>query len=312
MTVSARPTAQVGCMSSPMRAAARSASPAAWACSSALSAMPFAWYQDAARRWSSGRSTGSSGSSATSSSRKRWWTRYHLSSSSIGWRKRFWRVGPMEPPGRVGGLEHGVTQRGGEPIEDRGPDEELDLLAGQRVEHLGAEVLREVRVAAVRSDGRPSGGARLHRERGEVQVRPPSPLFERSAPRPGRRAGRYRCGGAARRPPSARGPGRTAPARRGDRCARILRGGPPRRRAGGHEQAMLLGKLCIAIWVTMSNASGLVTASAWSMASVNGSRLLHPRVESGHHRVGRADGPPAPLAPRAEGGRSGRGRPPPS
>ena len=58
-----------------------------------------------------------------------------------------------EPHRRVVAVEHRVTQRGAQSIEDRGPGEERDLLSRQGVEHLGAEVLREVRVAAARRDG---------------------------------------------------------------------------------------------------------------------------------------------------------------
>ena len=176
-TVSDRPLAQTGWISWPMRATARSMSPAACACSSALSAMPFASYQAAARPWSSGTRAGSlRPSSARSRSRKSWWRRYQL--------VRRGRRGGGRGSGRSicsshraesVRLEHRIAQRRAQSVEHRRAGEERDLLgaAGGRAPRSGStrpgtDGCRAVPPAAA------GAGPRLHGEGRQVQTGRPA------------------------------------------------------------------------------------------------------------------------------------------
>ena len=167
-----------------MRATARSASPAARACSSALSAMPFASYQGAARRWSSGTRSGS--------------LRLELGDQQIA--EELVDAVPVVPVidgleeevlaersaashrAGVGALEHRVAQRRSQPIEDRRAGEERDLLGGRwssTSERKYSARYGWLPCGADRRSPRP----RLHRERREVQPRRPALRPRRSAPR---------------------------------------------------------------------------------------------------------------------------------
>ena len=165
-------------------------------------------------------------------------------------------------------------------------------------------------MAAVRGDGRLVGRARLHRERREVQARRPALRPGGQLLDVGRRqldaAAAEQLGGLLR---IERQVARRR-ARRGDRAPASCGAG---QRGGAREATSrrCCAGSCSAIWVTMSNASGFVTASAWSMARVNGSRSsVDPREQPGHHRVDGPTGVESLRPPRAEGCRSGRGRPP--
>ena len=69
-------------------------------------------------------------------------------------------VGPLErfqDGRRPGAAEHGVAQRPGQPIEDRGPDQERPPVGGQSIQHLRGEEVDDVPVVAGRRGASPPG-----------------------------------------------------------------------------------------------------------------------------------------------------------
>ena len=82
-------------------------------------------------------------------------------------------VGPIEPlehrlPAAATG--HGIAQRSGEPVHDRGLEQEAPDFIGLALEHLLGEVVDDEAVVAGEARDEPAGVvAALHRQRGELQ-----------------------------------------------------------------------------------------------------------------------------------------------
>ena len=72
------------------------------------------------------------------------------------------------------GLEHGVTQRPGQAVEERRADQERGLIRGQLVEDLGPEVLAEELAVADRDRAVAVGAAHLRREGRQIEAGRPS------------------------------------------------------------------------------------------------------------------------------------------
>ena len=226
-------------------------------------------------------------SSARSRSRKSWWRRYQPSSWPTRCRKRFWPSIWSRRRAESVLLEDRIAQRRPESVEHGRSGEERDLLTGQVVEHLGAEVLGEERMAAVRRRGRLVARPLLHGEGGEVQT-------GRPALRAGGQlldVGRQQLDPAVAKqvsgflgierqvvdpelvqPTVGAQPGR----------------GPAGRGAGGHQQAVLHGELGPDLG---DDVEGLGVRDRLDVVDGEGERLalvVDPREQPSHHRL---DGP---------------------